>query len=150
MRAYNMTNMEAMTLFSMMPVTYSKMLGQLQQGHIQAVRDWQVRALIAAHADMRVQKAHNLSHTQVYRRMGHQCNDTILSASVMLTPANPSPCASDVMEIKPIFHSEFGLCHQIIVNTSIPKLSNVRYEGAASSVAHTAHTQVRLVASACC
>jgi hypothetical protein len=83
--------------------------------------------------------------------MGHQCTDTVLSASVMLTPATPSPCTSDVMQIKGIFLPEFGLCHQIIVNTSKPKLSRVRYEGAAAGNAvHTAHAQARLAASAYC
>lgn len=77
----------------------------------------------------RTQKSQNLTFTQVFRRMGHQCNDTILSASVLLTPAMPRPCASNVMQIKPIFHSEFGQCHQISVNTSIPKFEHVRHEG---------------------
>jgi hypothetical protein len=49
MRAYNMTNMEAMALFSMTPVTYRNWFGPLLPPHVKAVRDWQVHALTSAH-----------------------------------------------------------------------------------------------------
>lgn len=101
MPIYNMSDYHATLLFSMMPVTYRKDFGLLSPHHVEILKQWQVRCcscLNGVHPSLLValQTSRNLTLKRVFTLMGHQCEDTLMYASVVLESAGLNPCRSEV------------------------------------------------------